>query len=800
MLVVSCQKNEQTMIDDLIQPIRLTAGKPDTILVSDLFYACLPARQADSYPVQFFNIESITAKYLYQDNQLVLTANPDFEGLTLLEFNLGSETYQLPIRVEIKQKHNFRYHPKNKPKMISVFGSFNSWNRENLPMRDEDGDGEYEIEVELEPGRYEYKFFVDGKELIDPTNPVKVPNPFGDFNSILIASPRHSDKAFLHILSRQYIRDSVEFSFYYERENQSESLQNQHIMALINNRRLPKKHIQIHENQINLRFSKNDLKGEKIIRIGVTQQGQSTLIKTVKLYNGQLAGEENTPFSWNDGIIYAIMIDRFFDGNPKNSIPIEDSELSPKANYQGGDLDGIIQKIREGYFDSLGVNALWISPVNDNTDKAFREWPEPHRYYAGYHGYWPIDAERVEERFGNMQTVQSLVTEAHKRGIKIILDFVSNHVHEEHPYFKEHRDWFGTLDLPDGRKNIRLWDEQRLTTWFEPFMPSFDYVSSPQALEVMTDNAVWWLKTTGADGFRHDAVKHVPNSFWRLLTQKIKKEFGADDRKIYQIGETFGSYELISSYVNNGQLDGQFSFNLYYTARSTFLNKGDSFKIIADEIQKTFLVCGLNHLMGNLMDSHDQVRYMAFTDGDISLDTPNAGEIGWNNPPEVDHPESYEKAKLFLTYILTIPGVPIIDYGDEIGMTGAADPDNRRMMRFGEQVKSIEKQMFEDVSQLIHLRRNYSALRYGDFQTLLADESCFAYLRSDFNERILVVINKSEKAQERQIEIPDYYIIQDAVNLLNGERYSLIEHKLKLKIPALGRMVFKVGSPLHAPT
>jgi cyclomaltodextrinase len=784
-LLFSCHRKTQSSIKDLIQPIRLIAGKPDTVLVRDLFYA-------DSYPVQFSSNEPITVKYLSQKNQLVLTANPNFEGLTLLEFDFNHKKYELPIRVEIKQKHTFRYHPKTKPKSISVFGQFNYWNREDLYMHDEDDDGAYEIEVKLDPGRYEYKFFVDGKELIDPTNPVKVPNPFGDFNSILVVPPRHTDKAFLHILSRQFIQDTTEFSFYYERENQREPLQNEHIVALINNQRLPENHIQIHGDQINLRFSQNDLRDEKVIRIGVTQQGQSTLIKTIQLHDGKLAGEENTPFSWHDGIIYAIMIDRFFDGDPGNSKAVENHELSPKANYQGGDLRGILRKIQEGYFDSLGVNVLWISPVNDNTDKAYREWPEPHRYFSGYHGYWPIAAERVEERFGDIATLQTLVTEAHSHGIKVLLDFVSNHVHEEHPFFKEHRDWFGKLELPDGRKNIRLWDEYRLTTWFEPFMPSFDYVNSREAREVMTDNAVWWLKTTGADGFRHDAVKHVPNSFWRLLTQKIKKEFGKNDHKIYQIGETFGSYELISSYVNNGQLDGQFSFNLYYTARNTFLNQNDNFRIVADEIWKTFLVYGLNHLMGNLMDSHDQVRYMAFADSDIFLDTPNAAEIGWTNPPQVDHPNSYEKAKLFLTYILTIPGVPIIDYGDEIGMTGAADPDNRRMMRFGDQVKPIEKNMLEDVSQLIHLRRNHSALRYGDFQTLLADESCFAYLRSDFDERILVVLNKSEKGQEREIEIPQYYMKKSMVSLLSGERVSVSGYKLNLKIPALGRMVIKI--------
>ncbi len=109
--------------------------------------------------------------------------------------------------------------------------------------------------------------------------------------------------------------------------------------------------------------------------------------------------------------------------------------------------------------------------------------------------------------------------------------------------------------LPDGRRNLRLWDEQRLTTWFEPYMPSFDYTKSDAPIDYMTDNCVWWLKQTGADGFRHDAVKHVPNRFWRALTKKLEEEIEVPTgKKVYQIGETFGDYNLIGSYVNNGQL------------------------------------------------------------------------------------------------------------------------------------------------------------------------------------------------------------------------------------------------------
>jgi glycosidase len=147
--------------------------------------------------------------------------------------------------------------------------------------------------------------------------------------------------------------------------------------------------------------------------------------------------------------------------------------------------------------------------------------------------------------------------------------------------------------------------------------------------------------------------------------------------------------------------------------------------------------------MGNIMDSHDKIRYMAYVDGDLEINDGSAGDIAWNNPPKVDNPSSYEKLKLHLAYLLTIPGVQISYYGVEIGMTGGADPDNRRMMKFGDRLNQYEKQTLNDVSKLIHIRKDHPALRYGDFLTLQADEN--VYLRSDLNERILTVKNKSTK-------------------------------------------------------
>jgi glycosidase len=214
----------------------------------------------------------------------------------------------------------------------------------------------------------------------------------------------------------------------------------------------------------------------------------------------------------------------------------------------------------------------------------------------------------------------------------------------------------------------------------------------------------------------------------------------------------------------------------------TFLDEKASFRLVDYQMQKSFQVFGYNNLMGNIMDSHDKIRYMAYADGDLEINDGRAGEIAWTNPPQVDNPDSYKKLKVYMAYLLTIPGIPIIYYGDEIGMTGASDPDNRRMMRFDEELNQYEKQTFEDVSKLIHIRKEHPALRYGDFLTLQADENIYAYIRSDMNERILTVVNKNSNEVNVELFIPPIYKVNKAKNLLDGSEHKTINNKIKLNL------------------
>jgi len=782
-------------IYDLIPLINLPSGEKRSLQINDLFYSNL------DYRITFMPDSSLKVFYDTTNGLVEITSLKESEGFGVLPFDFYNKTYYIFYKTTFRQTVFFSFKPWKQISRVNLFGTFNGWNREQLPMTDEDNDGVYTTGIPLEPGRYEYKFFIDlpdddvnGTEIIDSLNSERVPNGLGDWNSVIEVKPLNEDKAYLHILNYSVSRNNTSFCFYCDSpsHNNSGDKKNTEVLALLDNWIIPANSVEIHDKRISVNIPSEKLKGEQTLRVAVNEKSMASNLQTVMLKDGRPL--DNKSSTWKDAVIYSIMIDRFSDGDSANSIPVEHPELYKPANYNGGDLQGIINKLEYGYFNSLGVNTLWISPVVDNTPNAYKEYPPPHRYYTGYHGYWPVHPAKVEERFGDMDLLKKLVQTAHDKGIRILLDYVAHHVHIEHPFWKEHPEWFGTLDLPDGRKNLRLWDEHRLTTWFEPYMPSFNFAGSEEAIELMTDNAIWWLKETGADGFRHDAVKHVPNEFWRTLTRKIKEEFEIPGEKVYyQIGETFGSYELISSYVNNGQLNAQFNFNLYDIATPVFSQDNSSFENLDKEMQRTFAVYGVNHIMGNIIDSHDKVRFMAYADGDVQLNDPEAGEIGWNSPPEVDHQSSYEKLKLFFTYLLTIPGVPVIYYGDEIGMTGAADPDNRRMMRFDEELTGSEKKTLYDVSKIINIRRQHTALRYGDFQTLFVNEDCYAYLRSDLNERILVVMNKGLNEADLEIQLPEVYNPDNALDLISNETYKTDGNTIILKLKPLSRKVLKIN-------
>ena len=325
--------------------------------------------------------------------------------------------------------------------------------------------------------------------------------------------------------------------------------------------------------------------------------------------------------------------------------------------------------------------------------------------------------------------------------MNIILDYVSNHVHVENPIYKQHPEWASILDLPDGRKNIRIWDEHRLTTWFDLFIPTIDF-SIPEAIELMTDSALYMLNKYKIDGFRHDATKHIPYSFWRALTKKIK----LDSLNVYQVGETFGTRELIGNYVGNGLLDGQFDFNLYFDLRTILAKDESSLVDLARSLDKSIQYYGMQSLMGNISGNHDIPRFISYAGGALSFQE-DEKKAGWSRDIQVLDTLGYKRLGLLMAINFTIPGIPVVYYGDEIGMPGAGDPDNRRPMQF-DSLNEHQIVLKETVAYLSKLRSEHMALMYGTMNIEVSEKDILVYSRRYLDEEIVIFINKSNELKE----------------------------------------------------
>ena len=321
----------------------------------------------------------------------------------------------------------------------------------------------------------------------------------------------------------------------------------------------------------------------------------------------------------------------------------------------------------------------------------------------------------------------------------MVLDYVANHMHINSPTLQQHPDWHTDSLLPDGRRNFELWDEARLTTWFDKHIPTLD-LERPEVCEQMTDSALYWLENYELDGFRHDACKHIPEGFWRMLGQKIATRWPG--RPIWMIGETYGSPELIGSYVKTGMLNAQFDFNVYFTTREALCGLKGLDEALNNELT-SLRTYGAHHTMGNISGNHDQIRFASIAGGAIDINS-QGKEEGWTREVGIGDAETaYKRALLLEVFNLTIPGVPCIYQGDEYAEVGGNDPDNRQMMRF-ETLNNEEKNMRAQVAELIHMRRQSMPLLYGDLIPLESTSDEIQYARVYLGHKVIVTINRTE--------------------------------------------------------
>jgi cyclomaltodextrinase / maltogenic alpha-amylase / neopullulanase len=363
--------------------------------------------------------------------------------------------------------------------------------------------------------------------------------------------------------------------------------------------------------------------------------------------------------------------------------------------------------------------------------------------------------------------------------MNILLDYVAHHVHIEHPFFKQHPQFTSPLYLPDGTMNTERWNDYRLTTWFDTFLPTIDF-SKPKVVDMMTDSAMFWIKEFNIDGFRHDACKHIPEQFWRELTYKIKKHHQGNS--FYQIGETYGSPELISSYLTTGMLDGQFDFNVFDIANTTFAGVGGSdLQQVNTILNSSLYIYGSHNLMGYISGNHDKPRFMAYASGDLKFGE-DSKAAAWQRTIGIIDSTAYDKLLLMQTFNMTIPGIPVIYYGDEIGLTGANDPDSRRMMKF-KGLNKRESLLKEKVSILTHLRKNNPVLIYGEFISIQNKKDSWVYARKYFDKNAIVFINNSAASKAFDVLLPPELNPKGLKSTFNT-KFILTNRTVKIQLPA----------------
>ena len=509
-------------------------------------------------------------------------------------------------------------------------------------------------------------------------------------------------------------------------------------------------------------------------------------------------------------VIYLIMPDRFANGDPTNDqppgVPASYDRANPHA-YHGGDLRGIREHLP--YLKDLGVTTLWLTPILKN------------RAPQDYHGYGAVDLYAVDPHLGTINEYQQLVAAAHQQQMKILFDAVINHVGSNHPWVKNPPlpDWFhgtpmqhtnsaspldgsfyGKSNQPSTNESFEAlvdphaparFSKNLTEGWFVNVLPDLN-TENPVVAQYLLQNSVWWAETTGLDGYRLDTFPYVPRKFWAAWHLALRRLCP----NLTTIGEVFHPDPSVTSFFMGGQkrYDGidsgvttLFDFPLYFALRDVLLRGAPAGKI--PEILRHDSLYNRPDSLITFFGNHDVTRFPSAT-----------ADTGGHSQDE-----GLKTLQLAYGLTLTLRGIPQLYYGDEIGMPGGPDPDNRRDFPGGwsDDSKNAftadgrtpqQQEIFSYVQTLLRLRREHPVLARGRLWHLASDDSSYVFERDSEEEKLIVAFNNSKESRQWKFPIKDTPV-QDAAGLttLLGEAHGKIANsQLDLAMPPQSLTIFLV--------
>ena len=511
------------------------------------------------------------------------------------------------------------------------------------------------------------------------------------------------------------------------------------------------------------------------------EDGKHTLRLEINDTNGNIAYDELVPFwvgeqaefSWEDSLIYMILTDRFVNGNTSND-PIS-TGAAQGADWQGGDLEGVTQMIESGYFSEMGVNVLWLTPFNTAANGTGKASDGVHDV-SSFHGYWPVEPRQVDPRLGTEEQLKSMVNAAHDAGIRVMMDYVVNHVHEDHTYYQNNPEWFNQGCIC-GTSTCD-WTENRLDCQFTSYMPDVNW-KNRNASEQFIEDALWWLEEFDLDGARIDAVKHVDDLAITNLVDRISQRFETAGTDYYLKGETAmgwvgheladnqEQYETINRYMGENGLDGQADFVLYHAVvDNVFTTGNENYQHLDYWTSRSQDQYEQGSIMVPFVGSHDVPRIISRADTGTGDAWNQWSEDGLPGQPGND--ESYQAALQAYGWLLTTPGAPMIYYGDEYGEFGGADPDNRHSFRESTNWNERERSLQENISKLGQLRLQSDALRRGTYESLYNSPDVLVFERATEKSSALVVLNRGESNDSISLNLANYTNAFGSAIILEG--------------------------------